>query len=123
MYFGVTHVIGAELVDAVSVAQAVLKTVSISLLGLGLLFMYWKTRNIVGIAIGHALYDFFAFFVQTVFASGGEEAGNSYVAAGVSGVFYIVLYIIQTIALSIFCLVIYFKQVKKIDFNEMRKNW
>lgn len=123
LFFGVTHVVGAEFVDAVSVVQAVLKTVSTALLGLGMLFMYWKTRNVVGIALGHALYDFFAFFVQAVFASGGEEAGNSYVATGASGVANVVIYIIQITALSIFCLVIYLKHVRKIDFNEMRKSW
>ena len=122
LFFGVTHVVGAEFVDAVSVAQAVLKTVSIALLGLGMLFMYWKTRNVVGIALAHASYDFFTFLVAAITAK-SEDSGNSYVAAGTGGIFNVVMYIIQIIVFSIICIVMYFKHVKKIDFNEMRKTW
>lgn len=52
-----------------------------------------------------------------------QETNNSYVAAGESGVFVMVFYLVEAAVLLIAMIQIYRKVVKTIDFEELRKTW
>lgn len=126
--FGAAHIIGADLSTPMSVAMAVLKTVSAGAFGLILLFMYWKTRNLWGIALAHGLYDFVSIVQEAIFfgdkALGANGPVSDYVvtdkgAAPAVLVVYAIM-IAYDIAVAIW---IWKKHMKDVDFDELRENW
>ncbi len=122
LVFGAVHVItGSIFTDSEVLISAILKTLSVGIEGLCLLILYWKTRNIWGIALIHALCDFPSFFssalTETKFSIGGAD---NYTGVGAIGDG---MYLIQ-IAFSIIAVIILWNKVgKTIDFEEIRKNW
>lgn len=128
LVFGAAHIIGADITTPMSIAMAVMKTVSAGVFGLILLFMYWKTRNLWGIALAHGLYDFVSivqeaiFYGDEAFASSG--AASDYVVSDQSmAPMALAVYFIMTayeIAVAIW---IWKKHMKDVDFEELRENW
>lgn len=86
------------------------------------MFLYWKTRNIWACALVHALFDFMPGWAEYILDV-QQETNNSYVAAGESGVFVMVFYLVEAAVLLIAMIQIYRKVVKTIDFEELRKTW
>ena len=122
LVFGIVHVIGGGIPDSpAAFGAAVFKTVSCAVDGFILLLLYWKTRNIWGIALTHALWDL-ATFVQSALTESTTSFGGAknYTDAGVAG---IAVYSFQII-IGLIALAIVWKKVgKTIDFEEIRKNW
>ena len=106
LVFGWVHVISADVSQPLLMAQALLKIITCAQFGLCMLFLYWKTRG-------------WAEYILDV----QRETNNSYVAAGESGVFVMVFYLIEAAVLLIAMIQIYRKVVKTIDFEELRKTW
>ena len=98
-----------------------LKTLSAGMMGVALTFLYWKTRNIFGIAVGHYLYDLItaglSLLTQETAQVGGAEnyAGGGPVAAG--------FFALQTVLEAIAVIILWKKVGKTIDFDEIRKTW
>ena len=120
--FGAAHVVGFQATSYLAWLQAIGKTLSAGVFGLALLILYWKTRNIWACGVVHGLYDFLASFSEGVFES--PPAGHiSYVTSDEYAIQAIILYSVLTVIEGIIALVIWKKIGKKIDFNEIRKNW
>lgn len=122
LVFGWVHVMSANVSEPLLMAQAVMKIISCAEFGLGMLFMYWKTRNIWGCALVHALFDFLPGWTTYVFKM--EDAAEvSYVSSGSTGIGALVTYSIESFFLIFVLIRIYRKEVKNIDFEELRKTW
>ncbi len=122
LVFGWVHVMSADVSQPLLMAQALLKIITCAQFGLCMLFLYWKTRNIWACALVHALFDFMPGWAEYILDV-QQETNNSYVAAGESGVFVMVFYLVEAAVLLIAMIQIYRKVVKTIDFEELRKTW
>ena len=122
LVFGLVHVIsGSIFTNSETMISAILKILSCGLGGICWLILYWKTRNIWGIALVHALGDFSSLLssalTEAKFSIGGAE---NYTGEGVMG---IGIYLFQ-IACGFIAVIILWKKVgKTIDFEEIRKTW
>lgn len=122
LVFGSVHVISASIfTDPQALLLAVLKTLSVGIGGFCWLILYWKTRNIWGIALIHGLCDFATFLLPALTGNKSDlGGGESYTGIGAAG---IVIYLFQIVC-SLIALIILWKKVgKTIDFEEIRKNW
>ncbi len=101
--------------------SAVLKTVAVGIGGFCWLILYWKTRNIWGIALVHALCDFSTFLMSALTENkvnlGGAE---NYTGMGTVGN---IVYLFQIACSLIAAIILWNKVGKKIDFEEIRKTW
>ena len=124
LVFGAVHVIDADFSDPAVILPVVLKTVSAGLGGLCYLFLYWKTRNLWGIAIAHGLYDFLSSFSSILFVSDTDFTSGAarYASAANSGTSTIV-YLVQIVFTLAVVIFLWFKVVRKIDFKELRETW
>lgn len=124
LVFGGVHIFGSvldgEVNTPITIAQAVLKTVSCGVFGLNLLIMYWKTRNIWACAVVHGGYDFLTCVSDSIVIS--EQTETGYVNED-SGMTTIIIYSVQTIIELIILAVVWKKAGKKIDFEKIRKEW
>ena len=122
LVFGAVHVItGSIFTSPMAFGLAVLKTLSAGFSGMCWLLLYWKTRNIWGIALLHALCDFPS-FLQSALTEVNVSLGGAghYTGAGKAG---LGVYLIQ-IACSVIAWIILWRKVgKTIDFEEIRKTW
>lgn len=120
--FGVVHVIGVNIfASSSSFTGATLKTISTAIAGFCWLILYWKTRNVWGIALLHATDDLVTFVPRALTETKGQIGGaDTYVNSGTgASIIYIVM-----IAFSLFAAIIIWKKVgKTIDFEEIRSNW
>lgn len=82
--FGAVHVITPKVfASPAALGVAVLKTVSAGLLGFCFLILYWKTRNIWGIALFHAIYDGLGIVPEAMLDDVSDVgSADSYVNAG-----------------------------------------
>lgn len=119
--FGVVHVIGPNMFAPEAIAGTILKTMSVGLGGLCWLILYWKTRNLWGIALIHALCDFGTFF-QSAMCEGVANLGGAenYAGAGAAGNG---LYIFQIVCSLVAVIILWKKVGKTIDFEEIRREW
>ena len=122
LVFGSVHVITGSIFNSSdAMISAILKTLSAGIGGFCWLILYWKTRNVWGIALVHALCDFPSFFnsalTETKVSIGGADNYTGLGGAGIG------IYLFQ-IACSVFAAVILWKKVgKTIDFEEIRRDW
>ena len=123
IFFGYVHVMTADVSDPSLLAQAAMKTLSTGLWGLCLIFLYWKTRNIWGCAIAHALYDFLPLISEIIFVVEDNNLGSGYVRTDSMGNAVIGIYAAQAVIELIILIVLWKKVVKKTDFDEIRRNW
>ena len=123
--FGVIHMIGSKIDTPAAFIMAVMKALSSGAGGLCYLFLYWKTRNLWGVAIMHGVYDFIATSPQVLFqtaetttitanyvSSDAETASIRIIGLGAD------LLINAAIALWIWK-----KHMKDVDFETMRETW
>ena len=119
--FGVVHVLGPNMFAPEAIAGTILKTISVGLGGLCWLILYWKTRNLWGLALVHALCDF-GTFVQSAMCEGAANIGGTenYTRGGaaVSGI-----YIFQIVCSLVAVIILWKKIGKTIDFEEIRREW
>ncbi len=121
LVFGGLHVLGASLNDPMSILQAVLKTLSSGVFGLGLLFLYWKTRNIWACGIIHGGYDFILSFSNAFTQTGMESSG--YVVAGKGAAAVCVVYIVTGLITAFITWRIWKSVKKDLDFEKLRQEW
>ena len=119
--FGYVHVMFEDISNPAVFLAMVFKTLSTGMQGACLTILYWKTRNIIGLAIIHALYDFFP-IAPTVLFQSGQELG-SYASSGNGGAQPIGWYVVQIVFEVIVLLVLWKKVIKTIDFEGIRMEW
>jgi|GEM_PF-1168086 len=124
LLFGWIHVAGASLSSPTAIAQAILKTLSCAIFGLALLILYWKTRNLWGIALAHAIYDALPLLPTLMF---GGDLGNYVTDTSVEGALTtayasIGVYTVQTVV-ELFFLLRLVKVLRSIDFDQLREEW
>lgn len=121
LVFGGVHVLGAGMQSGLSVVSALLKTIQTALFGFCLLILYWKTRNIWGIALVHAIYDGLSTVPEAIFSDTADlGSADSYVNSGGNGILSLLGYILF---LMIGAVILWIKVGRKIDFEEIRKTW
>ena len=119
--FGSVHVLGADFSTVSAFVSALLKIIQTGLFGFCLLILYWKTRNIWGIALAHALFDGLS-VVPEAMLNDTSDIGSAdlYVNSGSIGMIGLAgLIAVLTIA----AVIIWIKVGRKIDFDEIRENW
>lgn len=122
LFFGAAHVVGSTLDTPVAWVQAILKTIQSGVMGLALLILYWKTRNIWACGIIHGLSDFFLGFHLGIFDVNGLD--GQYISSDPQAIMpLIVLYSVIIVIYSAITLFIWFKVGKKIDFQKIREEW
>ena len=119
--FGYVHVIREDITNPELILPIALKTLSTGMMGVALTFLYWKTRNIVGIAMVHAIYDFCPIAPTVIFQT-GQELGNYASTADGKGQ-PVVWYVVQIVLEAIVLICLWKKVVKTIDFKKMREEW
>lgn len=120
LVFGAVHVLGAPLNTPLEWAQAILKTLSTGLFGLGLLFMYWKTRNVWACGIVHGGYDF---LLSTSEAFFGAPESAAYVVEGSMGLTVCYMYIFTGLITAFIVWRIWRAVKRDLDFEQLRLNW
>ena len=122
--FGAAHIIGSKLDTPMAIVQALLKTLSAGIGALAYLFMYWKTRNLWGIAIMHGALDFIASIPEVLFRQGEKNTTASYVSAdaeiALAGMIILGVDLLINIVIVIW---IWKKHMKDVDFEEIRRTW
>jgi hypothetical protein len=122
LVFGGIHLLGTNISDPMSVLQGIMKTLSSGAGGLCWLFMYWKTRNLWGLAINHALFDFLA-SVPEIFFVIQKSSENTYVQSGSAGIGMIVVLGVDLLLTVVIAVWIWKKHMKDVDFEEIRKTF
>ena len=122
LVFGVVHVVGYRLESLLAWGQAIGKVVSVGVFGLGLLLLYWKTRNIWACGVVHGVYDFLLSIADGIF---NNPIGKNieYVAPDDKAMMVIAVYAVCTLINLIIVFVIWKKVGKQIDYEDIRKNW
>ncbi|MBR4720745.1 MAG: CPBP family intramembrane metalloprotease [Clostridia bacterium] len=122
LVFGAVHVITGKIFGSpAALGMAALKILSSGLSGLCWLILYWKTRNIWGIALTHALCDFTT-FLQSALTEAHVTLGGAenYTGASAGG---FGVYLFQIVFSLVFVIILWNKVGKTIDFEEIRKSW
>ena len=121
LFFGTIHVVGAGFPSGSAIVSAILKIIQTGLIGFCFLVLYWKTRNIWGIAVGHAIFDGLS-VVPAAFFDDTSDIGSAdmYVNSGGVGIASLLVLIVL---LGIAALIIWKKVGKTIDFEEIRRTW
>ena len=122
LVFGAVHVItGSIFTSPLAFGLAVLKTLSAGVCGMCWLLLYWRTRNIWGLALLHALCDF-PTFLQSALTEVNVSLGSAghYTDAGIEG---LGLYLFQTVCSAVALIILWKKVGKTIDFEEIRRSW
>ena len=120
--FGAVHVITPSIFSSpLAFGTAMLKIIQTGLYGFCLLIMYWKTRNILGIALAHAIYDGLT-VVPGAILNDTSDIGSAdmYVNSGSTGM---ILYMVLIVVIGVAAAIIWRKVGREIDFDEIRKAW
>ena len=119
--FGAIHTVDVDVTSITAWALAVGKTLETAVFGFALLILYWKTRNVWACGITHGLYDFLTAFSTGIFQSAGTT--TSYVAVSDNSAYALIMYGVRTVIGLIMVFIIWKKVGKKIDFENIRKEW
>ena len=119
--FGYVHIMSEDMTNPDLILPIVMKTISTGMMGFALTMLYWKTRNLIGLALIHCLYDFFPLCSSAIFD--GSQGLGSYAASSNGGGTPVVWYVIQIIFEAVLILVLWKKVVKTLDFEKMRQEW
>ena len=121
LIFGYVHVMFEDVSNPDLILPIVLKTISTGMMGFALTILYWKSRNLIGLALIHCLYDFFPLCSSAVFKE--AQGLGSYAASSQGGGTPVIWYVLQMIFEAVLILVLWKKVVKTIDFEKMREEW
>ena len=119
--FGAIHTVDVDVTSITAWALAVGKTLETAVFGFALLILSWKTRNVWACGITHGLYDFLTAFSTGIFQSAGTT--TSYVAVSDNSAYALIMYGVRTVIGLIMVFIIWKKVGKKIDFENIRKEW
>ena len=123
--FGVIHLIGSKIDTPSAFIMALMKTLSSGVAGICYLFLYWKTRNLWGVAIMHGLYDFIATSPQVLFQTAETTTITAnYVSSDAEaasiGIIGLGIDLLINVAIALW---IWKKHMKDVDFEEIRESW
>lgn len=121
--FGAMHIVGSPIRTPLMMAQAALKVTSAGLLGFTLLMMYWKTRDIIGCAVVHALYDFLAAVPSALYGGFSLQQVGEYVLEGNEGWAVVAVLLVDMLIELGIIIAVWRKVMRTIDFEEMRREW
>ena len=123
LVFGCLHVVGAPIFTPLMLAQAVLKIASAGMIGLSLLMMYWKTRDIWACAIVHALFDFLMTCPAVLYGRWDLQQVGTYVLEGSEGRTVAAVLLFDMVVELVIVALVWRKVMGTIDFEEMRREW
>lgn len=120
LVFGYVHVVSVDFSDLQQTLQFFLKILNLMISGGTFMILYWKTRNLLGLAIVHGLNDFLPDFLNHIFIFKDVETESTYTSGDFSTT---VVYLIQ-LAVEILCLAyVYHKVGKTIDYKKTLEEW
>ena len=120
LVFGYVHVVSVDFSDLQQVLQFFLKIATTGVTGAAYLIVYWKTRNLLGIAIVHFLNDWIPGFLYEIFIWENVADSGSY-TTGDTGT--TIIYAVQ-LAVMLLCLFGVWRRVgRKIDYQKTLEEW
>ena len=118
--FGYVHVVSVDFSDLQQVLQFFLKIATTGVTGAAYLIIYWKTRNLLAIAIVHFLNDWIPGFFYEIFIWDNIAEIDTY-TSGDAGT--TILYAVQ-LAFMLLCLFgVWRRAGKKIDYQKTLEEW
>jgi membrane protease YdiL (CAAX protease family) len=120
LVFWYVHVVSVDFSDLQQTLQFILKIANTALSGAMFMILYWKTRNLLGLAIVHGLNDFIPSFLYDVFAYANAEDSGSYTSGDMDTM---VVYIIQLVFYIVCFIHIYRKVARTIDYKKTLEEW
>ena len=120
LIFGWVHVITVDFSDFQQLMQFILKITNLALASASYMFVYWKTRNLFGMALIHGFNDFLPTFLDDIFAFEGMDQTEGYISGNSDTT---VIYLIQfCFELAVF-IYVYRKVWKRIDRQKVLEEW
>lgn len=120
LLFGYVHVVSVDFTDLQQTLQFILKIVNLLIAGSTFMILYWKTRNLLGLAIVHGLNDFLPDFLNQIFLYKDLDDSATYTSGETSTT---VVYIIQLVVEMACFIYVYKKVAKTIDYKKMLEEW
>ena len=120
LLFGYVHVVNADFTDLQQTLQFFLKIANLLIHGATFMILYWKTRNLLGLAIVHGLNDFIPGFMDQIFQYGNTEDTGTYISGNLGTT---IIYTFQ-LFVGLLCFLFVYKTVaKKIDYKKTLEEW
>ena len=120
LVFGYVHVVSADFTDLQQVLQFFLKIINLAVSGATFMILYWKTRNLLGLAIVHGLNDFLPDLLNHIFLFENTDTPDGYIS-GDSGT--TVIYLIQLVFVVLCFIFVYKKVAKTLDYQKILEEW
>lgn len=96
LVFGAIHVLPVRgVIDDLTLAQMLLKTVQAALIGLLLASAFLRTHSYYGVALVHCLADFLLFVPEVILSSGDVSGGYVSQAGGIEAVVLVGSYVLE----------------------------
>ncbi len=119
LVFGWVHVVSADFSDLQQTLQFILKIATLAISGASYMILYWKTRNLLGLAIVHCLNDLLPEILSQMFVWNIKET-DGYISGDAGTT---VIYAVQ-LAFNLFCLIHIYRHVgKTIDYKKTLEEW
>ncbi|WP_026524983.1 CPBP family intramembrane glutamic endopeptidase [Butyrivibrio sp. MB2005] len=120
LIFGYVHVVSFDFTDLQQTLQFFLKIANLLITGATYMILYWKTRNLLGLAIVHGLNDFLPDFLNHIFEYKSQDDSEAYITGDASTT---IVYVIQLV-IELLCFIYVYKKVaKKIDYKKTLDEW
>ena len=120
LVFGYVHVVIVDFTDPQMILQFILKIVNLLVSGAAFMILYWKTRNLLGLAIVHGLNDFLPEFLTQIFQFKDMDNACTYTTGEISTT---VIYGIQFIVEVLCFAYVYKKVARTIDYEKTLEEW
>ena len=120
LLFGYVHVVSVDFSNLQQTLQFILKITNLLIAGSTFMILYWKTRNLLGLAIIHGLNDLLPDLVNQIVLFESNEDSGGYVNGDLGTT---IVYLIQFIVEMICFIYVYVKVAKKIDYKKTLEEW
>ena len=120
LLFGYVHVVSVDFTDLQMTLQFILKIVNLLVSGATFMLLYWKTRNLLGLAVVHGLNDFLPEFLARIFQFKDLDNSGTYTNGEISTT---VIYGIQLIVEMLCFTYVYKKVAGTIDYEKTLEEW
>ncbi len=120
LLFGYVHVVSVDFSDLQQTLQFFLKILNLLIAGATFMILYWKTRNLLGLAIIHGLNDFLPDFLNQIFLFKNNEDSGAYTTGEASTT---IVYVIQFVVEMICFIYVYRKVATTIDYQKTLEEW
>ena len=118
--FGYVHVVSVDFSDLQQVLQFFLKIATAGVTGMCSMIVYWKTRNLLAIAIVHFLNDWIPGFLSEIFVWKDAADTNTY-TTGDTGT--TILYAVQLVFMLLCLLGVWRRVGRKIGYQKTLEEW